>query len=147
MSKEELLMAIDVGTGGGRAVVFNARGETKARAYRAWGYTAPVGMEVLCQEFDPLHFWKLICECVREALSKVDPQQVRAVSSTSMRQGCVFLDEKGNHLYAGPNRDVRGILFALEVEEQMGEERAYKITGRWPPWMFVPSRLRWFKEE
>jgi len=29
----------------------------------------------------------------------------------------------------------------------MGEERAYNITGRWPPWMFVPSRLRWFKEE
>jgi len=147
MSKEELLMAIDVGTGGGRAVVFNARGETKARAYRAWGYTAPAGMEVLCQEFEPLHFWKLICECAREVLSKVEPKQVRAVSSTAMRQGCAFLDEKGNHLYAGPNRDVRGILFALEVEEQMGEERAYNITGRWPPWMFLPSRLRWFKEE
>lgn len=147
MSSEELLMAIDVGTGGGRAVVFNAQGEIKARAYRAWAYTSPPGMEVYCQEFDPLHFWKLVCECTREVLDKVKPAKVKAVSSTSMRQGCVFLDEKGGHLYAGPNRDVRGILFALEVEEQLGEERAYAITCRWPPWMFVPSRLRWFKEE
>jgi autoinducer-2 kinase len=147
MSQENLLMAIDLGTGGGRAAVFNEKGELKARAYRAWSYTAPVGMEVLCQEFDPLNFWKLLCECTREVLSKVDPKQVKAVSSTSMRQGCAFLDDKGNHLYAGPNRDVRGILFALEVEEQLGEERSYNITGRWPPWMFLPSRLRWFKEE
>ena len=64
-----------------------------------------------------------------------------------MRQGCVFLDKDGSHLYGGPNRDVRGILYSMEVEELLGIERSYSITGRWPPWIFVPSRLRWFKEE
>lgn len=144
--REDLLLSIDAGTGGGRAVVFNSRGQLKARAYRAWGYFSPTD-DVILQEFDPRLYWKLICECVKEVLSKVDKTQIRAVSSTSMRQGCLFLDENDEYIYAGPNRDVRGILFAVEMEELLGKERAYGITGRWPPWIFVPSRLRWFKEE
>jgi len=147
MSREKLLLAIDAGSGGGRAVVFNGKGELRARAYRSWGYQVPPGMEFYCQEFDARNYWKLICECTREVLGKVDPKQIRAVSSTSMRQGCLFLDEQGEYIYAGPNRDVRGITYAMEVEEQLGKERSYAITGRWPPWIFLPSRLRWFKEE
>ena len=147
MSQEELLLSIDAGSGGGRAVVFNSQGEIKARAYRAWSYSSPPGMEVFCQEFDPKLYWKLICECTNEALAKVDKAAVKAVSSTSMRQGCLFLDGNGECLYAGPNRDVRGIIYAMEMEEQLGVDRAYGITCRWPPWIFVPSRLRWFKEE
>jgi len=147
MSREELLLTIDAGSGGGRAVVFNSRGEIKARAYRAWGYKSPPGMEIICQEFDPREYWQKICECTKEVLKKVDPKKIKAVSSTSMRQGCLFLDKDGNYLYAGPNRDVRGIVYALELEEEMGKDRVYSITFRWPPWMFVPSRLRWFAEE
>ncbi len=143
----DLLLAIDAGSGGGRAVVFNAEGELQARAYRTWGYHSPNGTDIICQEFDPAEYWKLICECTREVLGKVDIKQIRAVSSTSMRQGCLFLDERDEYIYAGPNRDVRGIIYAMEVEELLGQDRCYGITGRWPPWIFVPSRLRWFKEE
>jgi len=146
MSREELLMTIDAGSGGGRAVVFNAKGEIKARAYRSWGYSSPAG-DIILQEFDPAEYWEKICQCAKEALSKVDPKNVKAVSSTSMRQGCLFFDADGQCLYAGPNRDVRGILYALELEEELGKESVCSITCRWPPWMFVPSRLRWFKEE
>ncbi len=148
MSGKELLLSIDAGTGGGRAVVFDIKGEIKARAYRAWTYFTPEGLEMVYgQEFDPEEYWNLLCECIREVTSQVDKKAIRAVSSTSMREGCIFLDKEGNYLYAGPNRDVRGILYSSEVEELIGEERAYSITGRWPPWIFVPSRLRWFKEE
>lgn len=147
MSAEKLFLGLDAGSGGGRAVVFNEKGEIKARAYRAWGYYSRNPMDVICQEFDPVHYWKLLCECTKEVLSQVDKKQLCAVSSTSMRQGCLFLDEKGEYIYAGPNRDVRGINYAVEMEELLGKERCFGITGRWPPWIFVPSRLRWFKEE
>ena len=147
MSKEELLMAIDAGSGGGRAVVFNQKGEIKARAYRAWGYKSAPGMEIICQEFDAEEYWRKICECTKEVLGKIDPKNLKAVSSTSQRQGCLFLDRDNSVLYAGPNRDVRGIIYAMELEEQMGKERVCNITCRWPTWMFVPSRLRWFQEE
>ncbi len=145
--KEELLLSIDAGSGGGRAVVFNAQGELKARAYRAWTSYIPEGQEFMVQEFNPEHYWKLLCECTREVLGKVDKKQIRAVSSTSMRQGCLFFDQDGKCLYAGPNRDVRGITYAVEVEEALNRERCYELTCRWPPWMFVPCRLRWFQEE
>jgi len=147
MSREELLLSLDAGSGGGRAVVFNSRGEIKARAYRAWGYQSPPGMEIICQEFDPHEYWRKLCECTREVLQKVERKSLKAVSSTSMRQGCLFLDKDGDYLYAGPNRDVRGIVYAMEMEEELGKDLVYNTSLRWPPWMFVPSRLRWFAEE
>jgi autoinducer 2 (AI-2) kinase len=145
---DDLLLSIDAGTGGGRAVVFDSSGNIKARSYRAWRYYIPEGLEMVYgQEFDPGNFWELLCQCTREVVDKVDVASIRAVTSTSMRQGCLFLDKDDNYLYGGPNRDVRGILYSMEMEELLGEERAYAITGRWPPWIFIPSRLRWFKEE
>ncbi len=148
MSEKDLLLSIDAGTGGGRAVVFDSKGAIKARAYRAWNYYVPEGLEMVYgQEFDAGWFWDLLCECTQEAIGKVDPERIAAVSSTSMRQGCLFFDKKGSCLYGGPNRDVRGVMYSVEIEELLGEERAYSITGRWPPWIFLPSRLRWFKEE
>ena len=145
MNEQELVLVLDAGTGGGRALVFNARGELKARAYRSWKFSSLSGLELLAKEFNPQEFWQILCQCTREVLEKVDKKKIKAVSSTSMRQGCVFLDKEGNYIYAGPNRDVRGIIFAQEIEESF--DNFHSRTGRWPPWIFVPSRLKWFEKQ
>ena len=142
---ESLYLALDAGTGGGRAVVFDGRGRLLRRAYRAWDYVTPAGLDPYGKEFDAGRFWALLAEASREALQGLDRSRLAAVSSTSMREGCVFLDSFGRELYAGPNRDARGIEVGLELEEKIQEDSAAGISGRWPPWIFAPGRLLWFK--
>lgn len=142
---DPIYLALDAGTGGGRAVVFDHQGRLLRRAYRPWEYHTPAGLEPYGKEFSAEHFWSLLAAAGREALQGLDLSRLAAVSSTAMRQGCVFLDGSGRELYAGPNRDARGIEAGLELEAKIAEERAAGITGRWPPWIFVPGRLWWFR--
>jgi autoinducer 2 (AI-2) kinase len=142
---DSLYLVLDAGTGGGRAVVFDSRGRLLRRAYRAWSYRTPPGMEPYGKEFEAGEFWSLLGQACREALSGLNPARLRAVSSTAMRLGYVFLDKEGRELYAGPNRDARGLEVGLELEEKIGEEFTTTRTGHWPPWIFAPGRLLWFR--
>lgn len=143
----DLILVLDAGTGGGRVIAVDKDGVVRARSYRAWGYFEPPEAEFYGKEFRPQEFQKIMAECCREVLSSVDADSVKGVATTGMRQGCVFLDKEENPIFACPNRDVRGILYSDEVEEIFGEDRAYSITGHWPPWMFVPARILWFRNE
>jgi len=142
-----LVLVLDAGTGGGRVMAVDSSGRVCGRAYRAWGYFEPAGLELYGREFDPANFQKIMAGACREAVEAAGADKVRGVVTTGMRQGCVFLDREGKPVYGGPNRDVRGIIYTDEIEQMAGEDRAYSITGRWPPWMFMPSRLHWFRRE
>ena len=144
---KDLILVLDAGTGGGRAVAVGKDGRAAARSYRAWSYFEPPGLELYGKEFSPREFESLLAECCRDVVNETGTERIAGMVTTGMRQGCVFLDGEGVPVYGGPNRDVRGILFTEEVEKALGRERAYNTTGRWPPWMFIPSRLWWFREE
>jgi sugar (pentulose or hexulose) kinase len=144
---DELILVLDAGTGGGRAVAVDMSGKVRARSYCAWDYFEPPGLEMMGKEFKPEEFEKIIAERCREVVAEVGADSIKGVTTTGMRQGCVFLDKEGKSIYGGPNRDVRGIQYSMEMEELLGEERTQKITGRWPPWMFAPSRVYWFRQD
>jgi xylulokinase len=59
----------------------------------------------------------------------------------------VFVDNKGDVIYGGPNTDVRGIDSAYLIEDEFSEEELFRITGHSPSILFCLSRLLWFKEE
>ncbi|MFW9799113.1 MAG: FGGY-family carbohydrate kinase, partial [Candidatus Thorarchaeota archaeon] len=114
---------------------------------RPWSYETPAFLEI-AKEFDPSHFWDLICTVTREAVSAAgtSASKLEAVATTSQRHGIVLLDSDGKELYAGPNSDARGAMTQYVIEEALGN-RFLEITGCWPPMMFAPSRLAWFEEE
>jgi autoinducer 2 (AI-2) kinase len=56
------------------------------------------------------------------------------------------MDKNGNELYGGPNTDTRGLFYQDVVEEKIKED-LYNLTGQWPPLLYLPTRLLWFKEE
>ena len=71
----------------------------------------------------------------------VDPEDIIAVSSTSMREACVIIDENGQELYAGPNRDARAIAEAERKEMLMARKHtALQAIGR-PRFCF--ARIPW----
>ena len=142
-----VVVAIDAGTTGVRCMIVDSVGVPLSISRRTWEYTTPPDLEI-AQEFDPNHFWHLICTVVKEALktSKVNLAKLDSVATTSQRHGSVFLDDKGKEVYAGPNIDARGAMTQYIIEESLGE-KYHEITGCWPPLLFTPSRLSWFEEE
>ena len=143
---DDLILVLDAGTGGGRAVAVDREGRVRSRSYRAWSYFEPPGLEVVGREFAPDAFRDLLAECARETVAAAGGR-IAGVVGTGQRQGCVFIDRDGAPLYGGPNRDARGINYTDEVEARLGADRVWQITGRWPPWIFLPARLEWFRHE
>jgi sugar (pentulose or hexulose) kinase len=139
--------AIDAGTTGVRCMIFDVDGKSVGIARRSWDYTTPVDLEI-AKEFDPQHFWKLVCTVTKEALkvSRIKASDISAVATTSQRHGSVFLDSNGKEVYCGPNIDARGAMTQYVIEESLGV-KYHEITGCWPPLMFSPARLAWFEEE
>ena len=94
---DELLLAIDAGTGSCRAVLFALDGSQIAIGQREYSHLELPGHPG-SQVFDTEANWQLICACVREALASAggSADAVRAVSATSMREGMVLYDARAD---------------------------------------------------
>ena len=143
---DKYVLAIDAGSGGGRANIVDLRGNLVSSACEDWGYDVPADAGPMAKEFVPKAFWDVICRLIREAIAKIGipPGDVIAVSAASQRQGMVFLDEEGHELYGGPNTDIRAIIEGFTIDGEFGSE-VYGITGHTPSLLFTPARLEWFK--
>jgi autoinducer 2 (AI-2) kinase len=140
---EELLLAIDAGTGSCRAVLFTPAGEQVAVGQREYAH-AELPDVPGSRVFDTAANWKLIGDCVREALAgaHADPAAVRAVSATSMREGMVLYDVRGDEIWACPNVDGRAGAEAAELVASGAAEEIYRRAGDWVS-ITAPPRFLW----
>jgi len=143
---EKHLVAIDAGTGSGRCLVFNTSGEEIAFATREWSHET-IPKYPGSQVFDTKRNWKLLCDCVREALqkAKVSPSEVVAVSATSMREGMVLYDRDGQEIWACPNADARAVDEVIELTRKGLSKKIYFIAGDWPS-IIDPPRFLWIRK-
>lgn len=146
MQNNTYLLSFDAGTGAGRCSIFDLDGKLVATSYQEWDYYTPDGLTSSAKEFSPDKFWNIFTQLSKEVLetSGVHPESITAVSTTSQREGMVFLDELGNELYAGPNIDDRGTHEYGPFLACQDEIRA--ITGLKMFSLYGPARLLWFKE-
>lgn len=145
-----VIVVLDAGTGGGKCVIFDERGQVLGQHRQSWTYDVRVNPDLAVIKefsFDATEFWGILSGCVRRALESagVQASDVIGVSCTSQREGCVFLDDSGKEIYAGPNLDARGFNEGLEVLGQLGE-RLYEITGHSAPFIFPLARYLWFRK-
>jgi autoinducer-2 kinase len=139
------LLAIDLGTGSCRAVLFDDAGAQVAIGQREWSHaslTEAPGSQV----FDTTRNWALICECIREALDRaaIGPSDVAAVSSTSMREGMVLYDADGREIWACPNVDSRAAAEATELVRSGKARQIYEQGGDWVS-ITSPARFLWIQ--
>ncbi len=97
-------------------------------------------------DIDPEQFWGVLARCARRVVDQLDGARVAGVIATSQREGCVFVDARGDVLYAGPNLDARGVAEGMEVQERIGNERLHAITGHAPAYIFPVARYLWFRK-
>ncbi len=143
----QCLLALDFGHGGGRAFFYDVDSGKHFSSYQKWNYFSPEDDDFR-KEFIPDDFFKILCIQTKNLLKKhkIKASDVVGVSSACMRHSFVFLDKNGKELYGGPNTDTRGLFYQDIIEEEI-EEDLYKLTGQWPPLLYLPTRLLWFKEE
>lgn len=138
-------MAIDLGTGSCRALIFDDDGNQVAMAQREWSHAALPGAPG-SQVFDTARNWRLVCECTRESLasSGLAAREIAAVSSTSMREGIVLYDRDGAELWACPNVDSRASEEAAALVRSGVARRIYDVAGDWVS-ITSPARLHWLR--
>jgi len=139
------LLAIDLGTGSCRAVIFATDGRQVAIGQREWSHAALPGFPG-SQVFDTEQNWRLICDCIHEALrtAGLRPGEIGAVSATSMREGMVLYDDGGREIWACPNVDSRAADEAAELVRSGQAQRIFEIGGDWVP-ITSPARFRWIR--
>jgi sugar (pentulose or hexulose) kinase len=147
-SNDGYLLALDGGTGTVRAVLFNLEGDLIHQEVRPRIYGPdPLGGEFL-QVFDAKAFWSEICLLIRTILhdAGIPAESVLAVSATGQRFSYVFLGDRDEVLYAGPNLDGRGAYLQGDIEDRLGMQY-YLLTGQWPPLTSALARFLWFQRE
>ena len=146
--KKKYLLALDGGTGSIRAVLFDTKGSQIAVASKEWHHLAERGVKN-SMSFDFKKNWQLCVECIKEVIesSKVDAEDILALSSSSMREGIVLYDEDKNELWAVANVDARADREVRELKESFKgiEEEFYKRSGQTFALGALP-RLLWVKK-
>lgn len=141
------LLSLDFGHGGGRAFFYDIDTDKHFSSYQKWNYFSPEDDDFR-KEFIPDDFFKTLCNQTKNLLKKhkIKADDVASVSTGCMRHSFIFMDKNGKELYGGPNTDTRGLFYQDIVEEGIKQD-LYKLTGQWPPLLYLPTRLLWFKEE
>ncbi len=144
----QYLLAIDAGTGSGRAIIFDILGNQISSSQEEWIHLAQDGIEN-SMSFDYTKNWKLLCRCIQKAIddANIDPKNILAISATSMREGIVLYDNKGNELWAVANVDARALHEVKELKTSYPdiEEEFYKLSGQTFALGALP-RLLWVKK-
>lgn len=139
--------ALDVGTGGYHAAVYNDRLEVLADTYVEISYSSPHGNAALL-EFDPEEFFRRGMEALASAVSEASlpPDCDLTVAVTGQRHGSVFLDSALNPLLGVANLDGRVDRETLHGWSREAP-RVYRLAGRVPSEIFPAMRLVWMRRE
>jgi autoinducer 2 (AI-2) kinase len=146
MANKSYILIVDVGSGSGRAVVFDTDGHEVSFAQKEW---QPKVLPEYpgSQAFDTREAWEILSSCVRQALQKgrIDPARILGVSSSSMREGMVLYDREHKEIWACPNVDARAGEEVVEMLASGIAEKLYRIGGDWLN-IISPPRFLWIKK-
>lgn len=112
------LMAIDAGTGSVRSVIFDLEGNQISVSGQEWIHKEdpryPNSMD-----FDIDTNYKIMMDCVKKSIEEaaIDPKHIVAIASTSMREGIVLYNSKGDEIWACANVDARADKEVYELKD------------------------------
>jgi len=146
---EKYLMALDAGTGSVRAVLFDLDGNQLGVSQQEWQHREdpryPGSMD-----FDWTHNWELASGCIRQVLAKtkINPADIKAISTTCMREGIVLYDRDCKEIWACANVDARSDDEVVELIQKSPalEREIYKISGQTYALGALP-RILWVKNK
>jgi xylulokinase len=140
------LLGIDLGTSGIKAAVFSQEGKMITEKYREYSLYAPKPGIV---ELDPNIVWESLCANIKEinAQEKVKDDPIMALSISVSGDEALPVNKNGEPLYNTiMSMDSRTIKENEWINEKIGTERLYEITGQPPSRIYPLNKLLWFKK-
>jgi len=142
------LMTIDAGTGSVRAVIFDEDGNQLGVGQEEWVHLEEKNIPN-SMSFDYKNNWNLTLKCIKLAVKEamINSRDIKAISSSSMREGIVLYDKDGNELWAVANVDARASSQVKYLKESFKgiEEKFYSLSGQTFALGALP-RIMWVKE-
>lgn len=138
------LMGLDIGSTGCKAVVFDAAGNQLARAYREYPEIYPQPGWI---ELDPAQVWQGIREVIAEAAAAAG-EPVRALCLSAMGEAFTAVSREGKFLtntIVSP--DSRAVAQAQALEEALGAERIFSLTGMPAHASFTLPKVMWLAQQ
>jgi len=148
------LMGLDVGSTGCKAVVFDVEGKQLARAYREYPEVYPQAGWI---ELDPERVWQSVKEVIAEAAwaarsacgkDRHTECAVHALSISAMGETFTPIGKDGRFLYNSiVSPDSRAVPQAHALEQALGAERIFAITGMPAHPSFTLPKIMWMAQE
>jgi xylulokinase len=140
------ILAVDLGTNGCKALVFNTKGEIRGSGIHAYHTDHPRPGWV---EQDPKEWWTATVRAIEDSLksSKIALNSIEVIGLTGQMSGIVALGERGETLRPCIIwMDRRATDQAEELRRKFGEEYLYRITGHRIDPAFFAVKALWIKE-
>lgn len=143
---KRFILAHDLGTTGNKSTLFDDQGNMVASTFSGYETKHP---QPTWAEQNPHDWWRAVSYATRELLSKsgVIPSEVGAIAFSGQMMGCLPVDEGGNPLrpciiWA----DQRAVEQATRLDNLLGEERVYRITGHRISPTYSASKIAWVRD-
>ncbi len=139
-----LVIGLDVGTTGTKAVVVNENGQVLSGGYKEYGLVSIYGR--VTQNAND--WWDAACFAIKEAVSKIDdPEEIVAISLSTQGSSMVPVDSDGDPIYDVITwMDTRSKTEAEELANAIGAEKIYRKCG----WQVSPvldaAKLIWLRK-
>jgi len=144
LTAKKFVLAIDQGTTGTRAFLFNARGRVVASAYQEIQQYFPKPGWV---EHCPLEIWDSVCAVVAKSLrqASLEPSQISAIGITNQRETTIVWDAVSGKPYhrAIVWQDRRTADFTENLKKRGWEKKLRIKTGLVADPYFSASKLTW----
>jgi len=140
------LLGIDLGTTGIKCAAYNEDGKMLGKTYREYPLYMPKKGIV---ELDPNTVWDRLCENIKElnSFAVVQSDPIEALSISVSGDEAMPVDKKGSPLFNTiMAMDKRGEKENIWINNIIGKESMYGITGQPPANLYPLNRLIWFKE-
>ena len=139
------ILAHDLGTSGNKAVLYNQNGVLKAD--HKFNYITSHPASHLAEQ-DPNDWWKAVCECTTQLIekTKIKNTDISAVSFCGHMNCMLPIDKDGRNLTnALIWSDQRSVKEIETINNAIGKEDIYRITGHRLNPSYVAAKIVWFK--
>lgn len=139
---EKGYLIIDIGTGNARVAVVGVDGTLISLQTTDVQYNKDTSFPDAVS-FDTKVMLNNIQQLINKVLSESVGVEIKAILSTSQREGIILFDNEGQALIGLPNVDNRGREWEKDITEF---DLVYQKTGRWPTTVFSALKLKGVKE-
>ncbi len=143
----KLLLGIDIGTSACKIAVFDTDGQVIARSIQDYALYYPNPGWV---EQNPEEWWEAICVGIQDVLHQGTfvPEEIAGIGIDGQSWSAIPVDKDGSCLANTPIwMDTRARDICRRVEQEIGEERIFKVSGNGFEPSYSTPKMIWFREE